>query len=175
MIKIFLFIFISGESFNIHKGHVEKEEKISVYEEKEYEGGKIEGYKISFKEAIFSHIHNKLIHFPIVLSIFAFLFLLLSLKYREYYKAFRFLLFFLAVFTLPVYFSGESQIGFFEGKEKEEIAELHEELGIFSIIAIWLWFLFSFYKRFKIVSLIMGFIVIILIFITAFYGGIITH
>jgi len=129
----------------------------------------------SFKDAIFKHLHNKLIHFPIALSVLAFLFFLLSFRYPEFKKPAQITLLIAALSTIPVYFSGESQIENFEKGAKEWLAETHEEFGIFTIISIWLWLFVSYIKGIKKFAIVLGIITMILISITGFYGGILAH
>ena len=63
----------SGSSMNNNESH--DEHKVNDKPE------------IEFQNHLFEHIHNKLIHFPIALSIIAFLLSLLNIKSGEYKKS----------------------------------------------------------------------------------------
>lgn len=171
---IFFFIlFLASIPLFSHENHekkeVEKKEIVSPLEEG-YEGE--EKFVLPpLKDILFTHLHNKLIHFPIVLSLLAFLFFLFPGNEKEA----RFLLILTAAFTIPVYFTGQAQSEFFEGKEKEWIVELHEQFGIFTILSIWIFLFLSFLKIPKIIKIIFGVIVVILVMITGLYGGICAH
>ncbi|MEO0254975.1 MAG: hypothetical protein ABIN20_06100 [candidate division WOR-3 bacterium] len=175
---IFFFIlFLTSTPLFSHEKHeekgVEKEEIVSPQEEGQEGEEKIEEKFVlpPIKDILFSHLHNKLIHFPIVLSLLAFLFFLFPGNEKEA----RFLLILAAAFTIPVYFTGEAQSEFFEGKEKEYLVELHEQFGIFTIISIWIFLFLSFLKIPKIIKIFFGVIVVILVMITGLYGGICAH
>ncbi len=169
--KFIFFLFLTNLFLYAHEKEEHKIEKKSEEIKKEIEIF----YMPPFKEAIFEHLHNKLVHFPIALSFLSFLFFLLSLKYPEFEKPARITLLISALFTIPVYFSGENQVRNFEGKAKEWLAETHENFGIFTIISIWLWLFISYRKKIKKLAILLGIITLILISITGFYGGILAH
>ncbi len=175
--KLILKLIFSGFIFfsvvYAHDDHEEIEETKIEKVEKQVQNEKF--IMPSIKDAIFKHLHNKLIHFPIALSVLSFFFFLISFKYPDFKKPAELMLLIAALFTIPVYFSGEAQIENFEKGAKEWLAEIHEEFGIFTIISIWLWLFVSRIKGIRKFAIVFGIITMILISITGFYGGILAH
>ncbi len=171
-----LFFLLLLKGFFLYPLYAHEKEKHKIEKKSEEIKEKVESFSMpSFKEAIFEHLHNKLIHFPIALCFLSFLFLIISFKYPEFEKSARITLLISAFFTIPVYFSGENQIKNFEKDVNKWLAETHEQLGIFTIISIWLWLFVSNIKGMKKIALFIGILTVILISITAFYGGILAH
>ncbi len=154
---------IEREKEEIIEIHIKEQEDVEKTEEK---------YKLPpLKEILFSHLHNKLVHAILILPFVAFLFLLFPSSEKQG----RFLLILTLLFTVPVYFTGENQSKFFEGKEKEYLVELHENFGIFTILSIWFFTFISFINLPKLIKILFGFIVILLLITTGLFGGIVAH
>jgi len=135
----------------------------------------IEPYRIDLKITLFEHIHNKIIHFPIAFVVAGFIFTLLGFKRREILDLVSVLVFLAGLFGILAYLTGVSQGSAFENTSKEWVVETHRNLGIATVISIWVWFLFLSVKKLKKISWVIGVIALILVLIAGFYGGILAH
>lgn len=134
-------------------------------------------FALNLSEEMFSHLHNKMVHFPIALAFAAFLFSLLNIKKQSYctYQTVKILLGISLFTAIIAYFTGNSQIAAFIGDPKEWLAKTHRLIGIISTILILIWFVFSLIERTKKRSWVIGLIVVIAISITGFLGGVLAH
>lgn len=128
-------------------------------------------------EQIFAHLHNKIVHFPIALTLAAFLFSFLNIKKQSpcVAQSIKILLGIALVSAISAYFTGNFQITSFIGEPKEWLANTHRLTGITSTILILIWFVALFIERTKKSAWIIGFAVVIAISITGFLGGVLAH
>ncbi|MCK9426935.1 MAG: hypothetical protein M0Q21_12935 [Ignavibacteriaceae bacterium] len=126
-------------------------------------------------EQIFAHLHNKMVHFPIALTLVAFLFSLLNIKRRDYDLVIKILLGLSFVVAIAAFFTGNIQLAPFIGDPKEWLANIHRLTGIISSILILLWGASLFIERIKKYSWVIGLIVVAAILITGFLGGVLAH
>ena len=134
-------------------------------------------FALNLSEEMFSHLHNKMVHFPIALAFAAFLFSLLNIKKQSHctYQTIKILLGISLFTAIVAYLTGNSQITVFLEDPKEWLAKTHRLIGIISTILILIWFVFSLIERTKKRSWIIGLIVVIAISITGFLGGVLAH
>lgn len=130
-------------------------------------------YEIVFPEMLFEHMHNKIVHFTVALSVAAFLFTLINYKMRQFELTIKILVLLSALAAAASYFTGVRQANVFDGEAIEWVVILHRNLGIISATAIWLWLIFLFVPVVKRYAWILGAVVFALIIITGFYGCII--
>jgi len=150
-----------------HKADEEKKEKLEEQEEEEEEG-------ISFG-ALFEHVHNKLIHFPIAFGILLFIFMTLGYKQEVCNRASKIVVVLGALASIAAIITGYLQIAPFEGTATFALVEVHRILG-FIVLGIYLllsWAIFT-HKSNKIL-LILSIILALAISIAGFYGGVIAH
>ncbi len=131
--------------------------------------------EIVFPDVLFEHIHNKLVHFPIALSILAFLFTILNFKWKQFEFPIKYIVLIAAIFTIPVIVTGLIQADNFIGDPKESFVYTHKWLGIVSTFIIWVWSYFLWKNSLQKFAWIFAFIILILIILTALQGGIIAH
>lgn len=148
-----------------------------VTNKEKHDEKKEEEFVLKPSEQIFAHLHNKMIHFPIALTLVAFLFSLLNIKQQSHctYQSIKILLGISLLAGISGYFTGNFQITAFIGDPKEWLANTHRLAGIISIILILIWFVTLFIKRIKKYSWTIGLVVIIAISITGFLGGVLAH
>jgi len=127
---------------------------------------------ISLKEALFEHIHNKVVHFPIALGTVALLLFLLSFRWPEMESGARLLVLLGALSTIVVFFTGQAQEEFLEGSP---LVGTHEKLGIATALSFWIWVVFNYWKPIRKFAWVWGLVVSSLVLITAFYGGLLSH
>lgn len=77
--------------------------------------------------------------------------------------------------SLAAFFTGNIQASVMELSDKKWILEVHENFGIATIIITWVWILFLHLKPLQRYAWMIGFIAMILVLVTGFYGGIIAH
>jgi uncharacterized membrane protein len=134
-----------------------------------------EEYELNATDALFDHIHNKIIHFPIVLAVVAFLFAVLGYKDDRYQFVIKIMLLIAGVFAIVAFFSGANQFDPFIGDPKEWLANTHRLFGIASAISIWIWYLCLTVKPLKKFTWVFAIITVILVSITGLYGGVLAH
>ncbi len=126
-------------------------------------------------DTLFEHVHNKVIHFPIALSVIGFLLMIAGYKNGKYSEALKLIIPFAAFMGIIAVLSGLNQADPFEGTAKYELVETHELLGFAVLASLVLWSLALYVKSIKKVEFIIALITVILISIAGFYGGIIAH
>jgi uncharacterized membrane protein len=128
-----------------------------------------------FSGPIQDHAHNKIVHLPIGLGLAGVLFAFIAMKKPEMLMGVRILWLLAALAGVGAYFTGQEQEEPFEGGELHDVVELHENLGIGTSIVLGLGFLFSLSRRLK--GLTAGWAVVVLgmILVTGYYGGILAH
>jgi uncharacterized membrane protein len=134
-----------------------------------------EEYELNFGDALLEHIHNKIIHFPIVMAVVAFLFAVLGYKDDHYQLVIKIMLLIAGIFAIIAFFSGTNQLEPFIGDSKEWLANKHRLLGITATVSIWLWFLCLSVKSLKKFRWLFAVISVVLVSITGLYGGVLAH
>lgn len=128
-------------------------------------------------EQMFTHLHNKIVHFPIALTLVAFLFSLMNLKKQSpcLLESIKILLGISLFTAIAAYFTGGNQLTAFIGDPKEWLGNTHRVSGVISSVLILLWFAALFVERTKKSAWVIGLIVVIGISITGFLGGVLAH
>ncbi|MBU2444185.1 MAG: hypothetical protein KJ666_01245 [Bacteroidetes bacterium] len=126
-------------------------------------------------EQMLAHLHNKIVHFPIALTLVAFLFSLLNIKKSNYDLVIKILLALSLGSAIAAFFTGNTQLVPFIGDPKEWLAYTHRLSGIITTIFILTWFIALFIERTKKSAWVIGLIVVIGISITGFLGGVLAH
>ena len=132
-------------------------------------------YNPTWKGIFTEHIHNKIIHFPIAFAVGAFILTLVGFKEDKYEIGIKWLVVLAGLAAIIGYFSGIAQEEAFEGTAKEWVIEIHETMGIVSLITIWIWAVFLYAKPLKKYAWIVGLVLTLIILITAAYGGMLAH
>ncbi|MCI0606770.1 hypothetical protein L0156_27610, partial [bacterium] len=136
----------------------------------EPDGEEYEGEVPGFKEALLSHPHNKIVHFPLALGIAGSLFVFIGLKKPEMLTAVRVLWLLAALAAVGAYFSGQSQEEPFEEGALHDVVELHEKLGTATGVCLGIGFLISLSRRLKKLAVFWAILVFTLISVTGYYG-----
>jgi uncharacterized membrane protein len=127
------------------------------------------------REAAMSHLHNKIIHFPLALGITGSILIFFAKKRPEMIPLVRILLIAAALFAVAAYFTGKAQEEPFEHGEMEQIVEWHERTGIISGILLCLGVIVTSTQRTRSLLPIYAVIQLIALSITGFFGGILAH
>ncbi len=136
---------------------------------------KVEQKIIVNSESIFEHLHNKIIHFPIAISITAFFLSILNFRYKKYDQTILILVIIAFVTSIVAIITGLNQESHFEGGAKEWIVEIHETIGFVIAACLLLWAIVLKIPTIKKYHWIVGIAVALLVSITGFLGGIISH
>lgn len=129
----------------------------------------------SFIEEVRNHVHNKVIHFPIVLAIAGFALLVASRRRPGLEPGARALIWTGAAFAVIAYFSGRLQAEEFQGKPKEWVVRLHESWGIGAALGMIAWGLVASWGRARAVRIPIGALVVAAILVAGYLGGIAAH
>lgn len=136
---------------------------------------KNEPFTFNIQSEIFSHLHNKLVHFPIALGVLAFVFTLLNFKQSIFDKAILITVIIGFLFSVLAVFSGLSQSTPFENTNKEWLVQIHQNFGIAALFAYFVWIIFLLIDKIKKYAWIISLVVFILVLLTGFLGGVIAH
>ncbi|NOX65657.1 MAG: hypothetical protein GXO85_07620 [Chlorobi bacterium] len=125
--------------------------------------------------AVFEHIHNKVIHFPIALTVIGLLLMLLGYKDNKYEGALKIIIPFAALMTIVAVFAGLSQAEPFEGTAAYGLVETHELLGFGVLASLILWSVALYVEKLK--KFIWAFAILTFLLVSAagLYGGIIAQ
>lgn len=138
-----------------------------------YETSENRDPKTIMKEAMWSHLHNKIIHFPLALGLAASVLILFARKRPEMLFTIRILLIVAALFAVAAYFTGKAQEEPFEKGEMHEFLEFHQWFGIASGICLWAGVIIS--TKAKNLLMPYALLQLILLSVTGFLGGILAH
>lgn len=127
------------------------------------------------KEAVSSHLHNKIIHFPLALGFAGAVLILLSYRWPQYRSAARLLLAVAAVSAVAAYFTGRAQEEPFEKGEMEPFLGAHKNLGTATAVALWIGVFLTGFSQYKKLLVFYAIILLLLISATGFFGGILAH
>lgn len=136
---------------------------------------KEEKFELKPLEMSLMHIHNKMVHFPIAIGVFAFLFSLLHLKWKNYDRAILIMVAAGFLFSAVAYFTGNNQAQPFVGTGKEWVVNLHRYFGISVLSSYLVWLIFLLIAKIKKYAWIIGAILFLLVSVTGFLGGVIAH
>lgn len=125
--------------------------------------------------SIFEHLHNKIIHFPIALSITAFFFSILNSRYKKYDQTILILVIIAFVTSIVAIMTGLNQESHFENESKEWIVDIHETIGFIIGAFLLLWAIVLKLPAVRKYNWIVGLVVVLLVSVTGFLGGIISH
>ncbi len=167
--KVDTFTVVNGDTIAINGMPVESAKQKSVKEEKE------EQFALNPLEQIFEHIHNKLVHFPIVIGIISFVLTLVNLKTKNYDRVILALIIAGIIFSAGAVVTGLNQTDPFNGTGKEWLVEFHRNIGIALLTAYICWFVFASVQRLKKFSWVIGLATLWLIILAGYLGGVIAH
>jgi hypothetical protein len=129
--------------------------------------------KTIIKEAMWSHMHNKIIHFPLALGVTASVLILFARQRPGMLPTIRVLLIVAALFAVAAYFTGKAQEEPFEEGEMHEFVEWHQWFGIASGVCLFAGVFISSKAK----NLLMPYALtqLVLLSVTGFLGGILAH
>ncbi len=125
--------------------------------------------------AAFEHIHNKVIHFPIALSVVGILLMIVGYKDDKYWSALKIIIPFAALMSIVAVFAGLSQAEPFEGTSTYGLVETHKLLGFGVLASLILWSIALYVEKFKKLVWPFAVLTLILISLAGLYGGVIAH
>jgi len=204
-ITIILLIFLFASTINAHEDHKKKKqnkqdtltivgsdtiaingiptEKFMEVKHSEVEGKHMESVEEEEEEeakevtigAVFEHIHNKVIHFPIALTVIGLLLMVLGYKDNKYWGALKIIIPTAALLTIVVVFSGLNQTAPFEGTAAYSLVETHKLLGFGVLASLILWSVALYVERLKKFVYLFAVLTFLLVSTAGLYGGAIAH
>jgi len=126
-------------------------------------------------QALFDHLHNKIVHFPLVLTLVATAALLRARRRPEFEPVAFWLVWVTALSALAAYFSGQAQAGDFEPGPKEWLVDLHRRQGIAIGVGQALWVLSLLRERTRRYAWLLGLILSVMVLAAGFLGGLVAH
>lgn len=148
---------------------IKRETESFIYEEE-----KSETKTIKFG-SLFEHIHNKVIHFPIALTVISFILMLLGYKDDKYLSALKIIIPFATLLSIVAVLAGLSQTEPFEGTSTYSLVETHRLLGFGVLVSLLLWSILLYMKKMKKFIWLLAILTLILVSIAGLYGGVIAH
>lgn len=130
---------------------------------------------ISIGSELFEHMHNKLIHFPIVFILTGLILTLLGFKKEGYETAIKIFIGLAFLFGLAAIITGLNQAEPFIDTSKEWIVNIHKIMGIITISLTGIWEILLFTKTNKKYSLTIAVVASLIVLAVGFLGGIIAH
>ena len=122
-----------------------------------------------------SNLHNKLIHFPIVLNLVAAALVLASRRKPEYEPVAFWLVWFALLGTLAAYFSGMAQSTEFQHRPKEWLVNTHMRWGIGLALSQCVWILALIRRGGRGFATVWSFVIVALVLVTGYLGGLVAH
>jgi len=139
-------------------------------------GGSRGPYKMPpLMEGLLDDLHNKLIHFPIVLTIVAAVMVIVARRNPKYEPVAFWLVTFAALSVIPAYFTGKAAQEHFEGKPKEWLVEIHEKQGLTIAGLQVLWILSLLRAGTRRFAWVIGVILVAMVSIAGYFGGLVAH
>ncbi|CUU00999.1 Uncharacterized membrane protein [Candidatus Kryptobacter tengchongensis] len=165
---IFL-VFFLGVFSHVARGHEEQENN---------EG--IQVYKIFDPSRIFEHMHNKVVHFPIACGMVSALFEIISFRFSYFSTPANILLGISSLSAIGAFLSGKSIEEEYEREVKDNsilhsALELHETFGFVTMIVYSLALVLKFIPKMQRVASVIVILMVPIIGITGYLGGLLAH
>ena len=126
-------------------------------------------------QALFEDLHNKIVHFPLVMTLLATLFLWWGRRRPEFEPVSFWMVWATAASTLAAYFSGQAQARDYVEGPKAWLVELHGQQGIVIGIGQALWVLSLLRDNTRRFSWVLGAILSVMVLAAGFLGGLVAH
>ncbi len=126
-------------------------------------------------ETLLSHPHNKVVHFPIALGLFAFLLFVLALRWPDFQISAEVLVLFGFLASVVALILGELQKSAFVGTEQESLMLTHERFGWATAIGFFVWLILMRWKPTRNWAWLVGLGIALLVSLTGFFGGQLAH
>jgi uncharacterized membrane protein len=130
---------------------------------------------IPWQSALTSHLHNKIVHFPLAFGLAAAVLFIVGPRWPAYQPAARLLLIVAAAAAVAAYFSGRAQESVFDDSPFHSVVELHETLGITSALTLFAGVALSFQERARRYMPLYGVLLVLVLAATGFLGGVLSH
>lgn len=127
------------------------------------------------REAVASHLHNKLVHFPIVLALLSAGLLVTVRRRRNLEAAARWTSWLVAAAGGAAYFTGRAQAQAFDGEPKEWLVALHGQVGTAAAAALLVAAIAGSWSGTARHAWILGLLAAGLVLAAGFYGGLVAH
>jgi len=130
---------------------------------------------IPWRSAVTSHLHNKIVHFPLAFGLAAAVLFIAAPRWPAYEPAARLLLIVAAAAAVAAYFSGGAQESVFDDSPFHSVVELHEKFGIASALTLFAGVALTFRDGARRYLPAYGVLLVLLLAATGFLGGVLSH
>ena len=130
---------------------------------------------IPWKTAFTSHLHNKIVHFPLAFGLAAAVLMIVGPRWPAYAPAGRVLLIVAALSAVAAYFTGGAQEEAFEDSPFHAVVEVHEAFGIASAITLCAGVALSFWEPARRFLPVFAVLLLLVLSATGFLGGVLSH
>ena len=130
---------------------------------------------IPWQSAFTSHVHNKIVHFPLAFGLAAAVLFIVGPRWPAYEPAARLLLVVAALFAVAAYLSGSAQEDVFDDSPFHSVVELHETFGIASALTLIAGVALSFQAGARRFLPAYGVLLLLVLAATGVRGGVLSH
>ncbi|MEK7347413.1 MAG: hypothetical protein AABZ94_00940 [Candidatus Eisenbacteria bacterium] len=127
------------------------------------------------EDALLHHLHNKVVHLPIVLAPVALMLLLMERRRPGAGAGAPWLIAAAALAGWIAFFAGRAQAGAFDDGPKEWLVGIHENWGTAAAIALSAWAALALWPPARRRLWLAGLVATAVVFAAAFYGGLVAH
>ena len=130
---------------------------------------------IPWQTALTSHLHNKIVHFPLAFGLAAAVLFIVGPRWPAYAPAARLLLVVAALAAVAAYLSGGAQEAAFDDSPFHAVVELHEKFGIASALTLIAGVALTFRPAAQRFMPVYGVLLLLVLSATGFLGGVLSH
>jgi uncharacterized membrane protein len=130
---------------------------------------------IPWETAFTSHLHNKIVHFPLAFGLAAAVLMIAGPRWPAYAPAGRLLLIVAAVAAVAAYLTGGAQEAVFEDSPFHAVVEVHEAFGTATAIALCGGVALTFWAPAQRFLPVFAVLLLLLLTATGFLGGVLSH
>ena len=124
---------------------------------------------------LLEHLHNKVVHFPLALTVAAALLLVLARWWPGLEPAARWLAWLAALGAVAAYVTGRLQEEAFMGEPKEWVLRVHRTWGTAGAILIGAWAVAASFRRLRRFAWLVALVAAAAVLVTGLYGGVLAH
>jgi uncharacterized membrane protein len=177
VITYMLWVFILVSPQVVHADSAGTSDTVRQYSSTDSEGRSSSSpqrsYVLNVMRSVRGHMHNKSVHIPIGFSIAAFV--LLIARRGKVDQGIRILVLLAAVGAIVSIFSGLQQSVVYDGGTKDWVIEVHERLGITTLVLLLIWTAVTWITALHRWALSLGILIMVAVVVTGFFGGVIAH
>lgn len=127
------------------------------------------------EHTLLEHLHNKVVHFPLALTVAAALLLVLARRSPGLEPAARWLAWLAGLGAVAAYVTGTLQAEAFTGEPKEWVLRVHRTWGTAGAILIGAWAATASFRRLRRFAWLVALVAAAAVLVAGLYGGVLAH